>query len=209
MGISATIIIIVVTVLTSYNAWKNQRILEKWIFNPYLVYHHRQYGRFITSGFIHNDYMHLIFNMFTFFFFGTSIERVFSSEFGRGGIFLFVAFYLLAIVFSDIPSFIKHRNQHGYNSLGASGGVSAIVFSWILFFPTEFIYIMGIIPLPGFILGILFLLYSYYQGKRTGTLINHDAHLFGALFGILFTIAVIPEVITRFIREIASGFSFF
>lgn len=208
MEISATIILIIIHVLASIYAWQKPAVLEKWLFNPYLVYHQKQYFRFITSGLIHSDYMHLFFNMFTFFFFGRSIEMVFSHVFGQAGIALFVGFYLLAIVVSDIPSFIKHRNQRNYNSLGASGGVSAVVFSWILFFPTEFIYIMGIIPLPGFVLGVLFVAYSYYQGKRQGTLINHDAHLFGALFGVLFTIVIIPEVIASFINQV-SQFSIF
>jgi len=208
MELSATIILIAINVAASIYAWRKPGILEKWTFNPFLVFHRRQYFRFITSGFIHSDYMHLFFNMFTFFFFGQSIEWVFLNLFGQMGIAVFVVFYLLAIVVSDVPSLIKHRNQSGYNSLGASGGVSAIVFSWILFFPTEFIYIMGVIPLPGFILGVLFVIYSYYQGKREGSLINHDAHLFGALFGVLFTIAIIPDVVASFISQVSS-FSIF
>jgi membrane associated rhomboid family serine protease len=205
MEISATIVLIIVTVLASFYAWNNPEIMQKWIFNPYHISVNKQFHRFVTSGFIHNDYTHLFFNMFTFFFFGRSIESVFRYHFGNVGIFYFLALYILGIIISDIPTFIKNRNNMNYNALGASGGVSAIVFSWILFFPTQNIYIMALLPIPGFVLGLLFIVYSYYQGKREGSRINHDAHLYGAIFGIIFTVLFVPNVIPNFLIQL-SGF---
>ena len=199
-----TLIIIAITVLTSIYAWKNEGILHKWIFNPYQIVENNEYHRFITSGFIHNDYTHLFFNMFTLYFFGTQIEQTYSALFGNDGFIYFILLYLASIIISDIPSFIKHRHNPNYNSLGASGGVAALVFSSIIFYPTANIWIFGIIPIPGFILGLLFIIYSYYEGKKARGRINHDAHLFGALFGILFTVVIEPRVINSFINQIGN-----
>jgi len=153
--------------------------------------------------------MHLFFNMFTLYFFGSVIEQYYTALFGETtGIALYVGMFLVAVVVSDISTFIKHRNDPSYNSLGASGGVSAVVFSAIMFDPTSNIYLFAIVPIPGFILGALFLLYSYQRSRQMRDRINHDAHLFGALFGVLFTIIIEPNVIGHFINEI-SNFSFF
>lgn len=193
-----TIIIIAVTVAASFYAWNNQNIMSKWIFNPYQVSHHHQYYRFITSGFIHNDHIHLLFNMFTFYFFGRAIEQTYTALYGTAGMVFFVILYLVSIIIADLPTFFRHKNEPNYNSLGASGGVAAIVFSFILFFPTENLYLFAFLPIPGFLLGVLFIVYSYYAGKKSATNINHDAHLFGALFGIVFTILIEPNVLSRF-----------
>lgn len=208
MNLSLNLILIIVTVLTSLYAWNNESVMRNWIFNPYIVRKKKQFHRFITSGFIHNDYIHLFFNMFTMYFFGESIERTYLSIYGGAGAFYFLALYFLGILISDLPTYFKHRHNPGYNSLGASGGVSAIIFSWIIFYPTQSIYIWGLLPLPGFLLGVLFLVYSYYEGKRLGGRINHDAHLFGALFGIVFTIVTVPAVIESFFDQLMR-FDFF
>lgn len=206
---SVTIIIIAISVAASLYAWNKPEIMHKWIFNPYAVSTRKEYWRFITSGLIHQDYMHLFFNMFTLYFFGSVIEQYYTALFGETtGIALYVGMFLVAVVVSDISTFIKHRNDPSYNSLGASGGVSAVVFSAIMFDPTSNIYLFAIVPIPGFILGALFLLYSYQRSRQMRDRINHDAHLFGALFGVLFTIIIEPNVIGHFINEI-SNFSFF
>ncbi|MEK6482135.1 rhomboid family intramembrane serine protease [Catalinimonas sp. 4WD22] len=206
---SITIILIVISVAASLYAWNKPEVMYKWIFNPYSVYTKKEYWRFVTSGFIHQDYMHLFFNMFTLYFFGSVIEQYYTYLFGgTTGIVLYIGMYLVAIIVSDVATYIKHRNDPSYNSLGASGGVSAIVFSAIMFDPTSNIYLFGLIGIPGFILGGLFLLYSYQRSKQMRDRINHDAHLYGALFGVIFTIIIEPNVISHFISEI-SNFSFF
>jgi membrane associated rhomboid family serine protease len=201
-------IIIAITLLSSFYAWKNHNIFHNWIFNPYQVSTNKQYYRFITSGFIHSSYTHLFFNMFTFYFFSRAIETTFNQLYGSLGIVYFLILYLVGIIVSDIPTFLRHRNNPGYNSLGASGGVSSIVFSYILFFPTQNLYLFALIPIPGFILGLLFVIYSYYKGNSTGDKINHDAHLYGALFGLVFTIIIEPNIISHFIDQL-SNFSLF
>ncbi len=208
-SISVTIILIAITVAASLYAWNKPEVMYKWIFNPHSVSTKKEYWRFLTSGLIHQDYMHLFFNMFTLYFFGGVIEQYYTYLFGGTiGILLYVGMYLVAIVVSEIPTYIKHRNDPSYNSLGASGGVSAVVFSAIMFDPTSEILLFAIIPIPGFILGVLFIFYSYYSAKKQRGRINHDAHLYGALFGLIFTIIIEPKVVGHFITEI-SNFSFF
>lgn len=195
MELSVTIIIIAITIGTSLFAWNRPHILQKWLFNPYAVNTRNEYHRFITSGFIHQGYMHLFFNMFTLYFFGAIIEQVFGYVF-------FLVLYLVGIIISDIPTYFKHKNNPGYNALGASGGVSAVLFSSILINPTANLYLFAILPIPGFILGALFIIYSIQRGKHGNDNINHDAHLYGALFGIALTILLQPMVIPHFFEQL-------
>lgn len=204
---STTLIIIIVTCIVSIPLFKDQTRLRALLFNPYQVVHHKQYYRMVTSGFLHADYVHLIFNMFTLYFFGDAVEYYF-NELTEYGTLLYVALYLTAIVVSDLPTLFKYKNNPNYNALGASGAVSAVVFSSILFNPMTDLCLYGILCLPGFIFGIIYLIYSYYQGKRQGDNINHDAHMFGALYGIIITIAIWPGVIAHFIDQL-STFSLF
>jgi membrane associated rhomboid family serine protease len=194
-----TYIIIGITVLVSFGAWNNPDLMRKFIMNPYTVERRGEYQRFITSGFIHQDHMHLLFNMITLYSFGNFLEQLFNMYFGGTGAVYYVVLYLLAIVVSEIPTYFKHKSNSRYNSLGASGGVSAIVFAVILFQPLVKIYMM-----PGFILGTLYIIYSYFQAKKAGDGINHDAHLFGAAFGILFCVILYPPVIQLFIDQISA-----
>lgn len=171
--------------------------------NPYQTVHRKEYWRLVTSGFVHNGYGHLGINMFTFFFFGRIVEQTFMFQSGNGAA-LFIFFYLSAIVISDLPVVWRNRDNPGYNSLGASGAVSAIVFASILYYPTNNILLFAIIPIPGFLLGILYLVYSYSQSKNADDNINHEAHLYGAIYGLLFALAVSPGAGAEFVRQIAN-----
>ncbi|GAB4045921.1 rhomboid family intramembrane serine protease [Spirosoma litoris] len=201
---SITIIIIIITVIVSVLAWRDYSLMERFIMNPYRVTHKGEYYRLITSGFLHADWGHLLFNMISFYFFAGFIEQLFYYLFGGNGAIYLIGFYIAAIVVSDIPTFLKHRNDPGYNSLGASGGVAAIIFATILFRPLTPIYLFFIpIGIPGFIFGPLYLAYSYYESRRGMGNINHDAHFYGALFGVLFMIIVYPQVLPDFLEQIA------
>ena len=200
-----TLIIILVTVAISVWAWNNNSIMDRWIMNPYQVAQRGQYYRLLTSGFLHADWSHLIFNMLSFYFFGSYIEQLFALLFGPLYAVWLVGFYLVAIVVSDLPTYFKHRNDPGYNSLGASGGVSAIIFASILFRPLTPLIMMFIpIPIPGFIFGIFYLAYSFYEARRGNSNINHDAHIYGALFGIVFMIVVDPGIVGSFFEQVGS-----
>ncbi len=202
--ISVTLIIIIITAITSYRAWASRDMFEKWLFNPYIIYHKQQYYRFLSSGFIHSNTMHLIFNMITLYFFGSRIEQIYHYYYSSTGILFYLITYLFGIVFADITSFFKHKNDPYYSSIGASGGVSSVLFASILFDPTSSICLYFAICIPGFILGALYLLYSYYQGRQAGSHINHDAHLVGAIYGILITIIIRPSVLSHFIEQITN-----
>jgi len=197
-----TYILIGLTVMVSLAAWNNGALMSTLIMNPYSVQKRNQWYRLITSGFIHQDQMHLIFNMISLYCFGRAVEMVFAQVFGASGTNYFVALYLLAIVISDIPTLIKHRENPRYNSLGASGGVAALIFAFIIFLPLENIYLFFGIPVPGFILGTLYVIYSWYQGRKSNDNINHDAHLYGAIFGVLFCAITVPGSIGGFFEQI-------
>jgi len=204
---STTVFIIIITCVVSYVGWQNPSKQYAWLMNPYQIVHRNQYYRLITSGFLHADWTHLIFNMFTLYFFGDIVEFYFNqvSEYGT---ILYVVMYILGIVVADIPTLIKYKDHPHYNALGASGAVSAVVFSSILFNPLNELCLYGLLCLPGIIFGAIYVIYSYYQGKHKNDNINHDAHLFGALFGVIFTIIVWPAIIPHFIDQMAN-FSIF
>jgi len=200
-----TYFLIAIIVITSFYAWNKPNVFQKWLLNPYLINKRREYHRFLTSGLIHSNYGHLFLNMLALFFFGRNVEMVFGYILGPSGKIILIIFFLLGIVVSDIPTYLKYKNLPHYNSLGASGGVSALVFSSIMFFPLQKIYILFIpFGIPGFIIGILYLAYSYYQSKNMSDGINHDAHFYGAIFGVVFTIIISPGSLANFIKEIAN-----
>lgn len=201
MDITVTLIIIVATVGISLYSMGQSSLLYGFMMNPYMITHRNQYYRLVTSGFIHKDHMHLLFNMFSFYFFGTQLEYIFTYIFGGLGEVYFIALYILGIIVSDVPTLLKHRNNHSYNSLGASGAVSAVIFACILFQPLQDICLYGVLCFPGFILGAIYLIYSYMSAKKSRDGINHDAHLYGALFGIVFCIVIYPDSMRIFIEQ--------
>ncbi len=202
MGLTLTTLIIAITVAMSFYAWNKPEIFQKWVMNAYMVKERKQYGRFITSGFIHSDIPHLLLNMIALYSFGSILEQIYYGYLGAIGIFLYPLLYLVAIVTSEIPSYLKHKNNYYYNSLGASGAVSAVVLSSILFYPLDDVILFFFIRLPGFVVGILYIVYSYYQSKNSSDNINHDAHLYGAFSGIVFSVFIHPQVIPDFIATV-------
>ena len=197
MNTSMTLVLVILTIAASFYAWSKPEIYEKWMMYPYRVKCNKEFYRFITSGFIHSGYAHLGFNMISFYYFGKYVEMVF-------GPVTFVLLYLIGIIVSDIPTFLKQQNNPGYRSLGASGGVAAIVFSSILLNPLSkigFVFLPGI-EISGFIFGLGYLMYSYYQAKNSSDNIGHEAHFYGALFGVVFTIIIFPGVLMGFFEKI-------
>lgn len=197
-----TYILMAVIGLVTYYAWQRPEWHKRLMLNPYNVVKHKQYYQLITSGFVHNNGMHLLLNLFTLYFFGLAIEQIFYSYFGQLGLALYVLLFITAIIVANIPTTIKHRENPGYNSLGASGGVSALVMAFILFDPIRDLCLYAIICLPGYILGGLFIAYSIIMSKRNMDNINHDAHLFGALYGVIFTLLIRPSVLSSFVDVI-------
>lgn len=192
-----TYIIIAITCLVSYQAFNNQELFEKLSFKPYKVIHDKEYYRLITNGFVHADWTHLFFNMLTLYFFGRTQEQIFTA---KNGEMSFILFYLLSIPASSLISLYQHKDDPRYSAIGASGAVNAVLFSFILINPFSTIYIF-VIPIKAIIFAVLFLIYSSYMAKKNMDNIGHEAHISGAIFGVLFTILTIPNVINHFISQ--------
>jgi membrane associated rhomboid family serine protease len=210
-----TTIIAGITVLVSLYGFSNREQLSKMLMNPYQVVHHKEYGRLFLHGLVHADFVHLFFNMFVFYEFGKILEMVFTSRefFNRvfpdevfwgeaTGTSYFLMLYIGAILVATVPSLMKHRDNPGYNSLGASGAVSAVLIAFILMFPSAQLALFFVIPMPAWVAGILFFVFEWYMNKRGNTGIAHDAHLYGAIFGVLFVTLIQPGVWLRFVSEL-------
>jgi membrane associated rhomboid family serine protease len=200
-----TFILIALNVIYSIIGFSNSTLVNKTIMWPYGVKRQQQYYRFITSGFLHADWMHLFFNMFTLYFFGRNLELIF-NYYALGGKLAYLALYIGGLVISDLPSYFKHRDDANYHSLGASGAVSAVVFATIVFSPWSSIYLYGAFKISAALYAILFIVYCVYMGKQNRDNINHDAHLWGALFGMIFTLCLIsvmqPSLFGQVLEEL-------
>lgn len=192
--------IILVTSLISFLAFSNLKLMDSLIFWPPAISMRHQYYRFITCGFIHADFMHLLFNMITLYFFGTALENYYMGELGLQH-YYFLILYFLALIASNVPTYLKRKDDYNYRSLGASGAVSAVLFAFILIRPWAEIRLY-FIPMPALVYAILFTVYSVYMSRRGGDNVNHDAHLWGAFFGVVFTIAVDHTVLSSFFNEL-------
>jgi len=177
--------------------FKNHDIFEKFCFTPYQMHQKKgDYFRFISSGFIHGDFAHLLFNMLTLYFFGKVLEEhIFSQT-------QYVLFYFSALFFSGLNTYIKQKNNPDYRACGASGAVSAIIFSMVLFQPWSIVYLKFFIPIYFILFAIAYLVYSYYMSNKDASKIAHDVHLWGALYGIAFTLILRPESLSIFKEQI-------
>ncbi|GAB3574690.1 rhomboid family intramembrane serine protease [Hymenobacter daeguensis] len=207
---SPVIILIGLTVAISAYAWSKQELLDSWIMYPYLMARSSgQWYRLLTSGFLHADLGHLFFNMFAFYSFSPVVLETLGAGYGQGlGLGLFLLLYLGGIIISDLPSYFQHRDDRGYRSLGASGGVASVLFASILLFPVapdgSGIIIFPIpFPIQPFLFGILYLAYSWYMGRRRGDNVNHDAHFYGALYGVVLMLVLMPAAGAGFIEQIS------
>lgn len=189
-------IIFVFTLITSIYAFNNTELFGKFMLHPYSVAKGNKLYTFITSGLIHADWMHLFFNMFTFFFFAFKLEVMV-------GHWQFGLLYIVSLILSDIPTAVRHKNDYRYSSLGASGAISAVLFSYILFEPLSIIGVM-FIPMPAIVFGVLYLIYCMYMSKNSRDNINHDAHFFGALTGLILTVLIKPGIVPHFIGQLSS-----
>ena len=198
-----TLIIIVITVVVSIYAMDNYVIKNKLMFNAYQIRHNKEWYRFFSSGLIHADYMHLGFNMLSLYSFGSGVESLYGYHFQEKGVLFFILLYVGGLVMSSLYTYEKHKNDILYNALGASGAVSAVVFAFIILAPSARLGFMFIpVPIPAYLFGAIFLGIEYYLGKRGNSNIGHDAHFWGAIFGILFTIVLKPAIGTAFIQQI-------
>ena len=200
-----TLIIIIITSIISIIAFSNRQLFLRLQFNPYQVYHRKEWYRLLTHGVLHGNWAHLIINMVVLFSFGGVIEGAFPymayHTWMKFPLLCYVLFYLLALVISSISTLRKHKDNAWYNSVGASGAVSAVLFCGIFFDPNMTLLFMGIIPIKAYIFGPLYLLYSWYSARKSNDNINHDAHLWGAVFGFVFPMLIDPRLIQWFLGQ--------
>lgn len=196
---SHTLAIIFITSIISVVAFNNSAVMNRLLMWPPAV-RRGQFDRFITYGFIHaqDGGIHLLFNMVTLYFFGRAIEHFYRDYFAGMG---FVLFYLAALIVTILPSYIRHRNDARYMSLGASGAVSAIVFAYILFAPWNKI-LFFFIPIPAILYAMLYIMYCIYAAKHGKGNVNHTGHLYGAAFGIVATVAIEPSLLNAFSHKL-------
>ena len=193
----ALLILVVMVAVSLAGLYMSPRIIEQSLFRPYWFLRRRQYETIVTSGFVHADLAHLLFNAFTFFFFAFQVERQIGSA-------RFAALYLFGLVASDIGTYFNHRNDQNYASLGASGAISAVLFASIVYFPWQKLIILPIpLPIPAPLFAIGYVAYSWYAGRQARGRINHDAHLGGALAGLVFVLATDPGAYSSLLGSIA------
>jgi membrane associated rhomboid family serine protease len=201
-----TFIILAATVLVSWRAFEQSGLFEKLLHSPYKVKHQKQYYRLLSHMLVHADGIHLALNMFVFYSFGRVMESIFTMNWGStiGGA-MFIALYVLGGAAATLPSMRKHADNYGYNSVGASGAVSALLMAYMVLFPLNEIAFF-FIPMPAFIGVFVFFLLEHFMKRNVRSNIAHDAHIWGALFGIVFIAIAVPNSIPRFISQVLSVF---
>lgn len=195
----ATYIIIGITAVISYICFTNQGLFDKLAFSPYRTVKNGEWHRLITHGFVHADTTHLLVNMLTLWSFGVYIEQGFQYlGLGLGG---YLGLYFGGMIAASVYDLIKHKDDYYYRSVGASGAISAVLFTSIFFNPFGKILLFAIIPIPGILFGPLYLIYCQYMNKRGGGNINHNAHFYGAVYGIIYPILLEPGLIQVFLSN--------
>jgi membrane associated rhomboid family serine protease len=195
--VSAALVLFVATIAISLiGLFGAPKLIERSLFRPYWFLRRKQYDTVIMSGFVHADLMHLIFNMMTFYFFAFALER-------RMGTLAFVALYLAGLLISHAGTYYKQRNNPEYACLGASGAISAVLFAAIVYSPQQSLIILPIpIPIPAPLFAVLYLAYTYYASRHPHGRINHDAHLGGAITGLLFVALTEPRAYENLLQSI-------
>jgi len=190
-GLGASVIF-AVTLIVSIAGLYSPKVIDRTVLRPYYVVRRGEWSRLITSGFVHADLGHLIFNMITYYFFAFPLERVIGTA-------RFVLLYFTALILSDIGTFVKHRNNPEYASLGASGAILGVLFASIVYFPNQSLFIFPIpLPIPAPLFAVGYLAYSYYLSRSPSPgRINHDAHIGGALTGLAFVALSDPGAYRR------------
>lgn len=199
---SVTLILVLITAVVSYTGLNNAELQRKLIFNPYFIHHRNEWYRLLSHGFIHGDLMHGFFNLFVLYVFGQAVESAFMSVFQEKATVCFLLLYLGGIVASSLITYVKQKDNPGYNALGASGGTAAVMFAYVLLFPNSELELYFFIPIRGWIFGVLYLWYSHYMSKKNLDNIGHEAHLWGAVYGFLITIAFEPQFFLEFMNKI-------
>jgi membrane associated rhomboid family serine protease len=193
-----TLMLILIISLTSVLSFSQKETMAQLQFNAYKICHRKQFYRILTHAFVHANWEHLIVNMIVLYSFGTAVEHYFRMYFGSIGTYWYLILFFGSVIFSSLWSLYQQRDNPYYNAVGASGAVSAVLFTAIFFDPWNNIYFFGILPIPGIIFGALYLYYSYYMSTKKSDNIGHDAHFLGAIFGFFLPVILRPSLLLGF-----------
>jgi len=199
LPVNINIVVIAITCVISFLAFRNGRLLERLILWPPAISRHHQYYRLVSYGLVHASPAHLLFNMITLFFFGQIMEQFYTLRAGAIG---FAAFYVGALVVSILPTYFSNRDNPRYRSLGASGAVSAVLFAFILLRPWATIYVW-FLPVPAIVYAVLYVAYSIYMDRSDSDNVNHSAHLWGGAYGIAVTLLIEPRLFSQFLTSLS------
>jgi membrane associated rhomboid family serine protease len=191
----AALIILVVTIIVSVIGLSSPAFITRCLLIPFRVAHGSGYAGLISSGFVHADVAHMLFNLITFYFFAFKLESVMGS-------INFVILYFSAMLVGGLGTVVKHRNNPQYASLGASGAVLGVLFASIVYFPYQRIsFLLLPIPIPAPLFAVGYLAYSWYSARTPRGNVNHDAHIFGALTGLAFVLITDPTAFAAAVRS--------
>jgi membrane associated rhomboid family serine protease len=199
--------VIIITSLISIYAFYNREVFDRLKFNAFSIRHSGQGWRFLSYGLVHADWVHLFINMFVLYSFGKAVIEAYYFYFGIKSYLFYLLLYIGGLGFSVLVDYGKYKNEPLYSAVGASGAVSAVLFASILVYPTGSIYIFPIpFPLPSVVFGFIYLIYSAVMARRGTGNIGHNAHFWGAIFGLVFTIALKPLLAASFLKQIMNLF---
>jgi membrane associated rhomboid family serine protease len=203
-----TFIILLLTGFVSWRAMENPELTRKLLHHPYSVKHQKQYYRLLSHLLVHSGFPHLLLNMFVFYSFGSAVENSLKYLYGPSqGALYFIGLYVLGGLAATIPSMLKQSDNYGYSAVGASGAVSAVMMTFMIMYPTAQLAFFFILPMPAFLGVFVFFLLEHFMQKRMRTNIAHDAHIWGAIFGVVFVLLLDPEFIQRFLMQVKDYFS--
>ena len=204
---SINILLIISIALISFYGFSNSVLFSKFLFKPYIISKNNEWFRFISSAWLHADYMHLFVNLFVLFSFGNYLEYHLSSHFENSSSILFLGLFLGSTIIAHIPGYIKYKSIYSYQAVGASGGVSGVLFAYILINPLSMLELYLFIPIPAILFGVLYIWYSYYMSKKNIDNIGHEAHIFGAIGGIAIITLIKPDILISFFNQLANAFT--
>jgi membrane associated rhomboid family serine protease len=194
MPLSDNLVLIAVTCVISWWGFGHRAFLDRWLLNPYQTSRQKRLLPYLSYGFVHADGTHLIFNMITLYFFGREMEGFYGGYFHGLGYYLF---YLSGIMISVLPSALPNRGNPRYATLGASGAVSGVLMAYVLLKPWSLIYIY-FVPVPAVLYALFYLGYSYWMDRKGGDNVNHSAHLWGGVYGLIVTVLLEPDALNGF-----------
>lgn len=205
MEFTITLVLVAITAMVSVGAFQNGQVFDNLLFQPYAVRERGQWYRLLTHALVHADWGHLIVNMFVLYMFGRNVEVLLPMVTELSPALAYLGLYIGGVLFATLPGMAKHARNPAYRSVGASGAVSAVLFSQILLTPTNHVSVFFIQDIPSWLFGILYLIYSFFMDKRGGDNVAHDAHFFGAVFGVLYTAALWPQAVPNFFAALLNS----